>query len=345
MFLLLFGVIIFGGISGKVASILFDAQLKKDRGLIKLSRISGHFIICGWKPDFEHILEGIFRANPDLSADEIVLINNAPQEQLDNIKAQARFKGIKFLSGDYTDEATLLRANVKKADRVLVLADRSQNFSPLEIDSRTVLTILTIKEISNQRVYTAAELIDSKFEQHLTVARCDEVILTQDYERSLLISASSGQGLSHVLRELLTEVSSEGLVIGDPVDEDGNSYVGQSYGTFRTSLNGGKVLIGILENTGKFYNRRKEALAAAQRNPDIKSIIKNLKEVKKMKSNEPVLTPPDDYIIPMNAKAIFVCGHKHNAGTEKNTGTEGNNANPEKKSLKDKMKEITKKEK
>ena len=46
-FLLLFGVVIFGGISGKMASVLFDQQLKKDRGLLKLRGISGHFLICG----------------------------------------------------------------------------------------------------------------------------------------------------------------------------------------------------------------------------------------------------------------------------------------------------------
>ena len=327
MFLLLFGVIIFGGISGKVASTLFDAQLKKDRGLIKLSRISGHFIICGWKPDFEHILDGIFSANPNLTTDQIVLINNAPQEQIDRIKSTTRFRGMKFLTGDYTDEATLLRANVKEAARVLVLADRSQSFSPLEIDSRTVLTILTIENL-NPRIYTAAELIDSKFEKHLSLAKCDEIILTQDYERSLLVSASSGQGLSHVLRELLTEVSSEGLVIEDIPKE----YVGQCYKDFRRSLSGGKVLIGILENTGNFYSRRKEALAAAQKNPDMHSIVENLKKVKLLKSNEPILTPPDEYVIPQNSRAIFVCGRKQKIEVPETPDSE-----KEKPKLKDKI--------
>ena len=111
IFLLLFGVVTFGGISGKVASILFDQQLKKDRGLIKLSNIKGHFIICGWKPVFASILDGIFSANPDITPDRVVLINGASHDEIDKIKAEHRFKGMKFLSGDYTDEATLLRAS------------------------------------------------------------------------------------------------------------------------------------------------------------------------------------------------------------------------------------------
>lgn len=53
LILLLFGVVIFAAFSGKIASILFDKQLKKDRGLIQLKKIKNHFLICGWKPDFE----------------------------------------------------------------------------------------------------------------------------------------------------------------------------------------------------------------------------------------------------------------------------------------------------
>lgn len=67
----------------------------------------------------------------------------------------------------------------------------------------------------NPKLYIAAELIDSKFEKHLSLAHCDEIILSTDYERSLLVSASSGMGISHVLRELITETSGEGLFIDD----------------------------------------------------------------------------------------------------------------------------------
>jgi len=47
IFLLIFGVVIFAGFSGKMASVLFDRQMKQDRGLLKLQKISNHFIICG----------------------------------------------------------------------------------------------------------------------------------------------------------------------------------------------------------------------------------------------------------------------------------------------------------
>ena len=68
-------------------------------------------------------------------------------------------------------------------------------------------------------------------------------------------------------------------------------------------------MIGVLENTGNFYNRRQEALAEAQKNPNMEKIVANLKKVKTLKSNIPVFNPPSDYIIPESSKAIFIHGN------------------------------------
>lgn len=78
IFLLLFGVAVFGALSGKIASILLDYQMKLDRRLIKLKNKKKHFIICGWKPDFEQILEGIIKANPQVDTNSIIAVNTAP---------------------------------------------------------------------------------------------------------------------------------------------------------------------------------------------------------------------------------------------------------------------------
>ena len=68
------------------------------------------------------------------------------------------------------------------------------------------------------------------------------------------------------------------------------------------------IFIGLLLNTGNFHERRKDALREAQKNPDIKKVVSNLKKVKTLKSNEVLLTPEDDFIIQPNTKAIFVKG-------------------------------------
>ena len=304
MILLLAGVALFGALSGKFASFLFDRQQKKDRGLLKMNKIKNHFLICGWKPNFERILEGILLANPEIPPEKIILLNNSSQNEMEKIKADSRFKNINYIHGDFTDEDTLLKSQIKTAERTLILADNSENFSSLETDSRTVLAVITIKNL-NPKIYCVAEIIDSKFEKHLSLAHCDEIILSADYGQNLLIQASSGKGMSHILRELISEESDSGILICDIPQK----FVGNNYGEFRLSLKTSDILIGLLENTGNFYSRRQEALAEAQKNPDVEEVVSNLKKVKSLKSNLPVFAPKDDYIIPKNAKAIFIHGN------------------------------------
>lgn len=304
MILLLAGVALFGALSGKFASFLFDRQQKKDRGLLKMNKIKNHFLICGWKPNFERILEGILLANPEIPPEKIILLNNSSQNEMEKIKADSRFKNINYIHGDFTDEDTLLKSQIKTAERALVLADNSENFSNLETDSRTVLAVITIKNL-NPKIYCVAEIIDSKFEKHLSLAHCDEIILSADYGQNLLIQASSGKGMSHILRELISEENDSGILICDIPSK----FVGNNYGEYRLSLNTSDILIGLLENTGNFYSRRQEALAEAQKNPDVEEVVSNLKKVKSLKSNLPVFAPKDDYIIPKNAKAIFIHGN------------------------------------
>ena len=304
MILLLAGVALFGALSGKFASFLFHRQQKKDRGLLKMNKIKNHFLICGWKPNFERILEGILLANPEIPPEKIILLNNSSQNEMEKIKADSRFKNINYIHGDFTDEDTLLKSQIKTAERTLILADNSENFSSLETDSRTVLAVITIKNL-NPKIYCVAEIIDSKFEKHLSLAHCDEIILSADYGQNLLIQASSGKGMSHILRELISEESDSGILICDIPQK----FVGNNYGEFRLSLKTSDILIGLLENTGNFYSRRKEALAEAQKNPNVEEVVSNLKKVKSLKSNLPVFAPKDDYIIPKNAKAIFIHGN------------------------------------
>lgn len=304
MILLLAGVALFGALSGKFASFLFDRQQKKDRGLLKMNKMKNHFLICGWKPNFERILEGILLANPEIPPEKIILLNNSSQTEMEKIKVDSRFKNIHYIHGDFTDEDTLLKSQIKTAERTLILADNSENFSNLETDSRTVLAVITIKNL-NPKIYCVAEIIDSKFEKHLSLAHCDEIILSADYGQNLLIQASSGKGMSHILRELISEENDSGILICDIPTK----FVGNNYGEYRLSLKTCDILIGLLENTGNFYSRRKEALAEAQKNPDVEAVVTNLKKVKSLKSNLPVFAPKDDYIIPRNAKAIFIHGN------------------------------------
>jgi voltage-gated potassium channel len=306
LILLIFGMLLLSVITGKIASIFMDIQMKKDKGLAKIKAMKGQFLLCGWRSGFEKILDSVINSNPEITPDLIVMINDAPSEQIEQIRSASRFKGIHFVSGDFADEVTLRRAHIETAERALIISDYAKKYSTLEIDSRTVLAVLTMTSI-NPGLYIAAELIDGKFEKHLQMAHCDEIILTTDYEHNLLASASSGMGYSNVMRTLISDDADSGILI-ENIDE---KFINKTYEDFKKSVTVEEgVLIGLLLNTGNFYQRRKDALREAQKNPDVKKIVSNLKKVKTLKSNQPVLTPDDDFIIQPNTKAIFVKGKK-----------------------------------
>lgn len=307
LILLIFGMALLSVITGKIASLFTSAQIKNDKGLRKLKKMKGHFILCGWRPGFDKILDTVLNSNPDIDVEMIVLVNDAPSEQIAQIREESRFKGINYISGDFSDEAVLKRAEIFTAERALIIADHSKNYSNLEIDSRTVLAVHTIQNL-NPSIYIAAELLDSKFEKHLQLAHCDEIILTQEYEHSLLATASSGLGYSNVIRALISDDADTGILIGDIPP----SYIGKTYKEFEddewSKGNKNGVLVGLLLNTGNFHQRRRDALRDAQLNPNVKDVISNLQKVKTLKSNEPVLTPEPGFLIQKNTKAIYVRG-------------------------------------
>jgi len=302
--LMFFGISLVGIITGNFASILVDRQLKGDKGLMGV-RVKDHFIICGWKRSMSDVLHGILDKNRDFSSSDIVLINDANQALIGNLKSDSRLSRLNFVSGDFIDEKVLKRANLKKAKKVLILADSLVDGSVQEVDSRTVMGIITVKSISKS-VYTAVELLDPKFERHLRMANCDEIILSEEYNRALIANASTGNGISHVISELLN-VNAKNTINTIPIS---SSLYGKKYEDLMNSknINPESILIGLLENTGNFFVRKQDAIKAAQKTPDISTLVDNLKSVKNLSANEPIINPPLDYIIKEYSRAIIIEG-------------------------------------
>ncbi len=302
--MMFFGVAITGTVSGKIASYLVERQLKKGQGLISLKKLTGHFVICGWKKEMPLIISDILKLNPELKPEQIVLVCSVSPQLIQDLKAHRRLARINFIYGDYTDEDVLKRANIQKAKVALIVADQSNpNASMHEIDSKTVMTAMTIETI-NKEIYTCAELLDSKFEKYLKLAHCDEIILSREYSRILLANVFSSSGVSHIIYKLISADSPTPLKVVDIPEQFLYKTFSELQQYFKAK--DGSLVIGIIENTGNVYQRKKEALKEAQKTPDISKLVYNLRAVKKIKPNEPVLNPPDNYVIKHYTKAILI---------------------------------------
>lgn len=284
--IMLGGVVSFGAVSGKIASVLVERQQKRNRGFAQLKKKRDHLVLCGWKPEMESIIAGILASNPDMTPSDIVLVTGAPEAVLFPVLSNRQFQGIMYGNGDFTEEETLTRANIERADKVLVLSDYSRDYSLMEMDSRTVLAVLVIKKL-NRTCYVVAELLDEKFKKHLESEHCDEIILSRHYEQKLLASASSGTGMSHVLNSMFGDRHGLSVI---PVPKE---FIMRPFEELCAHFDrtGAGIVIGLLENTGNYFLRKQEALSEAQKNPDVTEVVNNLKRVKEMKSNQTVLAP------------------------------------------------------
>jgi voltage-gated potassium channel len=299
---MLFGIGLLGMVTGGIASWLVEWKIKEGSGLADQKKVKKHFVICGWKNEMVSVLEDILRVNPDLSDEDIVVVSTVEPVEVENLRSSPSLQNIRFVRGDYVEENVLLRANIKQAAKVLVLADSSTQASDQEVDARTVMSVLTIKTISKD-IYTCVELIDAKFKRYLENVHCDEIILSREYNRILLANATAASGIAHIIQDLLDVEGSRLVTKNFPAQFVGDTFANLSK-YFMEAEN--TILIGILENTGNIFQRKREALQEAQKTPDISRLVSNLQEVKELRGNLPVFNPGPDYEVKSFSKAILI---------------------------------------
>jgi voltage-gated potassium channel len=305
MGIMFLGVGMMGVITGRIASFLLERQMKEEKGLQDHRSMSGHFIVCGWKREMNRVVHEILQSNPVLSPLQIVLLNKASQEDVNILRSDREFKGIKYVNGDYDEERDLVRAGINKAGRILVLADYLTEGTLQQIDSKTVMAVMTIKNL-NSRAYVCAELLDTKYEKYLRLTHCDEILLSRDFCRSMLASASAATGLSHIIYELLHGQEGASIVTRSFPPE----YIGRPYSDLKEYFSNDRdlLLVGLLENTGNIMMRKKHALREAQKSMEISRIINDLKTAKTLASNAPVINPDPDYTVKKHSLAVVISG-------------------------------------
>ena len=298
------GIGVMSFLAGTMASFFVDRNVKAREGLMDFRKSRNHIVICGWKDHMMQILLDMLRLNTELASDDIVIVSNIDSERIAELKEQRELKGLKFVKGDYFSEPPLIRANVKDAAKVLVMADTLESSAASEVDSKTVITVLTIRGMARD-VYICVELLDQKYEHYLKQAMCDEIILIRDYGRLLLANSSSKNGISHIFHSLLHS-DAGGARINTCVIP--GEYVGRPYSDFKAYIDSTSqhITLGILENTGSPNRMKMEALREAQKTSDVSRLVTNLTEVKNLEVNKPVLQPKDDYIVPRHAMGIVL---------------------------------------
>ncbi len=309
--MMLGGVAGIGIVTAKISSVFLERALRDRRGLVETEQLKNHFIICGWKAEMHSLLHHILKSNPQMTAANIVLVNNVSDSEIEALHDFPDLKKLKVIKGDFFTVDVIRRAAPERAQKILILADATPGPkgtvpTRTEADARTVMTAMTLSNIA-KGTSVAAEILDNSMDQYLKLAGVHEIIYSRDYSRLLLALASTGTGVTTVFHDLIDPHSDYSLgTVAIPAEA-----LHQPYAKLKEIFSSNKsdvTLLGILENSGNGHQAKEMALRKAQLTPNIKQLVENLQSVKSLRFNRPVFSPKDDYVVLEGSMAIIIKG-------------------------------------
>lgn len=207
--------------------IVVQISKKRKKGLMDIT-FENHIIIIGWNdtaPDFVKriISESIVYKG---KSKKIVCITESPELVLDSheeLNALFLARKVHFVKGQSRDNQTMRKANLLKAETIILLAENSSKQS----DERTLLRALAISRYCRKSTienktkvtkneayktydigdfvdssYVIAEINDPLLKNDLIEADVNEVILTSTYTKGVIIQSAFNHGISKVMDEL-----------------------------------------------------------------------------------------------------------------------------------------------
>lgn len=303
IFVLILGMVGLSTITGYVSSAFVERRLNLGKGAKKMQGMKGHIVICGWKNDVKILIQGILRKNKNIKLSDIILINNVDEGKRQNLRDDEELKGLNLLHGDYTEEQTLVKANVKEASKVLIIGENQDNLDDELVDSRVFVGALLVRKL-NAKCHICAEIKTERYKNYLESQNCAEVIYVDEYTRYILTTSTNYSGMSKVMSSFLDNGDGVSVQIA-PIKE---KWIGKTYGElfqwYKKEQN--VLLLGVLENMGVEKELKHQILSEAQKSTNYGEIIQRLKSVKTMETNCPHLNPGDDLILEKNMGAIIL---------------------------------------
>jgi len=305
--LMISGIFLVALVTATIVSVFVEQKIREGKGL-KPIKEKDHIIVCGWNRHTEEVLDWL-NAYGRPKNPVVVLINELPVDEIDGLKLQYDRYNLHFLRGNYVHEDVLLRADIRRARYVILMADLSGSHDSGRADERTILSALTIKSIA-PKVKIVAELFNAENRAHLKRANVDEIIVRGEHMGSLLASAAIDPGLPGVFSTVLSLGDRNKLVRSEIPEQ----FIGKTFHElsdfFRKTRSA--ILIGLL--------KEKESMKLEDMLSDDSSVIdrfirEKIKESRKdffyeKEQMKVILNPDDEDMITRNDYAVILCKEK-----------------------------------
>jgi len=290
LFLILSGVVAVSLFTAVVTSNLIKKTLFSLKEWEKVDDLNKHLIICGYKPQLKLLINDFLRKNKRLTIKDIVIIHNNLTPEIEIMLND--LKDIKFIEGDFSEEEILKKANASKASKAIIMSENNDTS-----DSKVLATTILLKSF-NHNLYIIAEIINPKFESYLEKIGCDEIILSEEYNKYLISKAIIDPGISKVIGNLIMNENFKILT---------KEYSNHTFKeVFNKLLEENIILIGIIENYGNVNKFKKEYIKEAEKSPDINELYKHIHNLKTIQTNKIIISPNSDYIIQKYSALIVI---------------------------------------
>ena len=228
IFIMVFGVGVIGLFTANIASILIERSLAKNKipGKPGFIAFSHHLLVCGWSEQAHQVLN-LLQYNSRFRRRPVVILDPADSLVFPKV---LRKRHIYHISGDFTKEDMLIRADALKADTILIGPDAASHQN-----GRVLVCAYTLRAMKSRAHIIAFVRTNT----HLPAIRryADEVISHQDVVSRFIAKAVLTKKLSSVYLHLLdTTPATAGIATSRP-------QAGMAYKSLQEKLKPG-ILIG-----------------------------------------------------------------------------------------------------
>lgn len=202
---MLFGISVLGYLLSVVAAYLIEARGKELRGMGRV-RFEDHVLIVNY-PGVSRMMAVIdlLRQDERTRRMPVVLID----DRLDELPPPLAERGVRFISGNPSVDATLERARFRSARYALIMA-RDPHLP--ESDDRSLAAALTLEKLHAELV-TTVECVDPNHAALFRRAGVDNVVCVDQVSTNLLVSETLEAGVMGVVTEITSAAFGQQLYI------------------------------------------------------------------------------------------------------------------------------------
>ncbi|HEX78934.1 MAG TPA: hypothetical protein G4O19_02135 [Dehalococcoidia bacterium] len=179
-------------ITARITSALIEF-LRRGGSMAKKVNFSNHTIICGWNFQGERVVKELLAATVRQHRG-IVILTDSDERPVEDER-------VEFVKGDPSQDDSLIRAGVDRANSVIVLSDCTKGAN--DADAEALMVVLAVESL-NRKVHTCVQLMNSSNRVHLEHAHADEIICLDQMGGSLLVASALNHGVACLLTDLLT---------------------------------------------------------------------------------------------------------------------------------------------